>query len=140
MSNTGLTFRDPRELKRFINVFKHVFDANRWRIYFSPLSSEKTKSQNMKRWQSASFSSEFITNEKTVKNAHLYPAGKAELFLTHPDERRLIKLRETQPIRKFSASNLRYILHMVSIMLLTKEKIMSLPSYKAPDETMPRKV
>jgi len=131
MSNTGLRFNNISDIQRFMASFTQVFSAERWRIKYSYLAGDKKKERHLKLWKSSFPSSKFDIEKYTVKNQNIYPTGKGELFLGHPDENSLIESRKSQHMQKFSASNLRYILHMLSIMTLTKDQIMRLPSYKA---------
>jgi integrase len=134
MSNTGLSFSNSQELSRFMDVFLQVFKASRWRIYYSVQLKDQNQHQSEKRWKSVSPYSKFITRKQAVKNETLFPCGKAELYLTHPDEPVITESRKAQPAEKISASNLRYLLHMMAIMILTKEQIMLLPSYRKSDQ------
>lgn len=130
MSNTGLRFKKPSDLKRFMGVFLRVFKASRWQIHFSPQACDPSSEKSEALWRSVSPRSVFVVSKNTVNNLNLYPNGKSELFLLHPQAQELSRSREKQSVKKYSASNLRYILHMIAIMLFTKDQIAALDTRK----------
>jgi integrase len=122
-SSSGITFSNLSELKRFLTLVIKFFDKDRWRIQLNPLESlDEKKSQS--RWEKVSNNIKVELLEDTILNKNLYPNGRVQLYLAHPEERRLLEQSKKYKIKseKYSSNILSYIFHGLAIYLFKNDE------------------
>ena len=91
------------------------------RLVRVPLLGDK-KCQD--KWQKVSKEIKIIVLKKTTVDKTLYPYGKVQLYLSHPDEKRLIEesKKHTRQSQKYSSNTLTYIFHCLAIYLFKEDE------------------
>jgi integrase len=132
-SSSGLVFRNQEDLITFITNLQGMFKKADWRLHFNPLeNNNETYPIELKQIFSQC---SIKVNKPYVKNKNIYPDGKMVLFLKHPNELSLIEKSieaQNKQRSKYSSSSLRYLFHMLSIMMLSKDEIEVLPCFTPP--------
>lgn len=113
-SRSGIDFVGISSLSRFSSVFGQVFRLSQWRLYYYPLESSDFSAE----WQQAAKGMIFEVQTRKVRALNEFPKGKGVLYLRHPEELELLEKDNQVRAKKYSSSAIRYIVHMLGIMLL----------------------
>lgn len=126
--NARLTFSKPTDLKKFLKIMSHkaakvlpIIPLSRWNVYLyvnNRLSDEKS----LNKWQLDNTEANIIFIHNQIKGKENYPVGKVELSLSHPTEKELLKkVKRTKNYKAFNSNALKYIFHVLAIMLIKKD-------------------
>jgi hypothetical protein len=116
-SSTAICFTKTAEFEKFIGFLIQVFPKKRWTIEL--LLTENTANLLAKWRQVSQKIPIFVNMEKKLKNKKRFPEGKISLYLNHPDKNNIIeqKTSKIKCAKKYSTPTLRYIFHILAIML-----------------------
>lgn len=113
-SRAGIEFSDVGLLTRFIAIYGSVFPLKSWRLYYYPLRN----ADHTNVWRQATEGIAFEVQDREVSRVSRFPYGKAVLYLSHPKEDELLKKDNNVLANKYSSSAIRFVIHMLAIMLL----------------------
>jgi integrase len=119
-SSAAITFSNKDYFYRFIEIMKQAIPLTRFYIKYT--QGHNCCFNKLSKY----FSSECILlSPDHMNNVNRYPDGRFEVFFKHPYESRiLIERGETEALySKFSSNSLRYVFHILAIMLLTPNEI-----------------
>ncbi len=115
-SSTAICFTKKDDFEKFITFLIQVFSKNRWTI---KLGLAESDTKLLAQWQQVSHGIFIYSEKDNIKNKNLFPEGKMNLYLNHPKKDRIINKVKNKEKRfqKYSTSTLRYIFHILAIML-----------------------
>ena len=97
-----------------IKIFGPAFSSISWRFHYHPRSPGN---EYIALWQQAAEGMVFETLSRKVARVSKFPYGKGLLYLRHPQETELLAKDNNVARRKYGSSAIRYIIHMLAIML-----------------------
>lgn len=119
-SNSGIRFTETHELKRFLECVYLFLPAEHWRLEFNlPLKTEDFTWRLKQDKQGVVFIDDWPLDKNVSPSINRIKAAKSTsgyLFLKHPNEKIILSERNKK-MKKYSTSVLRYIFHMLAIML-----------------------
>ncbi len=118
MSNTssaGIRFTDKNKLQAFIKMLTLVIPLHRWKVIVQANNSTH-ETKLIQYWKIDTKLN--LAIERKNKYATIQK-GTAYLFLKHPSEREF--LAHHDKYHKYSARTLRYVMHMIAIMVFNDE-------------------
>ncbi len=121
-------FRNKRELKQFLAVFRNIIDDSRWRIEI-PVRQQRDHARAIEAWPMRKGLCVVATQFQGTNDPQI-----ARLHLRHPYDQTLIEKlsvamngskTETRNwiARKYSAHTLRFVLHMLAIMIFDERSL-----------------
>ena len=114
MSRSGIEFVNKDELIKFAKIFGPAFSLASWRFHYHPL---KKGNEYIALWQQAAEGMVLETLSRKVARVSKFPCGKGLLYLRHPQETELLAKDNNVAAEKYGSSAIRYIIHMLAIML-----------------------
>ncbi|MFK5891793.1 MAG: tyrosine-type recombinase/integrase [Pseudomonadota bacterium] len=118
ISSAGIKFLDKKKLVVFIKSMSDVIPMNRW-LLIANLDEKSDKAKAIQYWSmdgKLKVTIDISASIKSKKNAYLY--------LRHPSEKTL--LEKNEKYKKYSARTLRYVFHMIAIMVFDDTDIKGL--------------
>ena len=109
ISQSGVHFNQPSELKRFIAAVDFTIPKSYWRIITNSIDHSALKAD----WQDAYQGIRAKRGKKSSPDGRA-GRGTARLELRHPNEK---QIKTQRKIKKFSSHALMYLFHMMGIMM-----------------------
>ena len=118
-SSSVIQFKVQDEFKKFIGFLIKIFPKERWSLYLELIEHDKyDKKTQIEDWGEISQGIPIIIKEKTLKKQGVFPEGRVSLYLDYPKITFIESMKEkNKGAEKYSAATLRYIFHILAIML-----------------------
>jgi hypothetical protein len=117
-SKAGISFTRFTDFERFMSVMTKIFSNKRWRLYLRlPDVDSIVRIEISNKWKEIGNGIAIKVSNKNIKWVNKYPQGEVKLYLKHPSEKDILSKDSWSQSEKYSSSTLRYVFHMLAIML-----------------------
>jgi hypothetical protein len=118
-SSSAIQFKQQAQFKDFIDLVIGVFPKKRWSLYLELIEHDEYDNKiQIKDWRKVSQGIPIIIQEKTLKKQGAFPEGRMSLYLDYPKVTFIESMKEkNKGAEKYSAATLRYVFHILAIML-----------------------
>lgn len=119
-SSTAIFFKEKEFFETFIGFMIEIFPRNRWSLYLEVVNHEEDSiKKQIEDWRNKSRGINIIVKEKALKNSSIFPEGRMSLYLSHPEEKEILAAikYKNKGAKKYSAATLRYVFHILAIMI-----------------------
>lgn len=118
-SSSAIQFKQQEQFKYFMLFIVTIFPKKRWSLYLELIDHDNydEKSQ-IKDWRNISQGIPIAIKGKSLKKQGVFPEGRMSLYLDYPKKISIESMKDKNKVtEKYSAATLRYVFHILAIML-----------------------